>query len=139
MESDIRIINTPLDEEFCRQFVDHPNCGGIVVFTGTVRNKTFGKRVIFLEFEALESMAIKEIEKICSFTFKRWPVKKIAVHHRVGKLAIGEVPVIIAVSAPHRLAAFESCQYIIDTLKKKVPIWKKEVFDDGEVWVAAHP
>ncbi|RYE18275.1 MAG: molybdenum cofactor biosynthesis protein MoaE [Sphingobacteriales bacterium] len=113
--------------------------GGIDVFIGTVRNATKGKQVVRLEFEAYPAMAIKELEKIAHQSFELWPVQKVLVHHRTGVLQVGEIPVLIAVSAAHRDAAFEACRYIIDTLKQTVPIWKKEVFEDGEVWVAAHP
>lgn len=116
-----------------------PQCGGIDVFIGTVRNQTKGKTVVRLEFEAYEKMALNEMEKIAAEAFGRWPVQKLLVHHRVGILDVGEVPVVIAVAAAHRDAAFEACRYVIDTLKQTVPIWKKEVFEDGETWVAAHP
>jgi molybdopterin synthase catalytic subunit len=116
-----------------------PESGGIDVFIGTVRNATKGKTVIRLEFEAYEPMAIAEMEKILKEAFGKWPVQKALIHHRTGVLQIGEIPVLIAVSAAHRAAAFEACRYIIDTLKQTVPIWKKEIFEDGEVWVAAHP
>jgi molybdopterin synthase catalytic subunit len=84
-------------------------------------------------------MAISEIEKICHTIQRRWDVVKVSVHHRLGTLGIGGLAVVIAVSTPHRKAAFTACQYVIDTLKETVPIWKKELFEDGEVWVAAHP
>ncbi|MDB5007409.1 MAG: moaE1 [Mucilaginibacter sp.] len=116
-----------------------PESGGIDIFIGTVRNATKGKPVIRLEFEAYEPMAIAEIEKIAKQASEKWPVQKVLVHHRTGVLEVGEVPVIIAVSAAHRAAAFDACRFIIDTLKQTVPIWKKEIFEDGEVWVAAHP
>ncbi|MDP9079526.1 MAG: molybdenum cofactor biosynthesis protein MoaE [Bacteroidota bacterium] len=116
-----------------------PESGGTDVFIGTVRNATKGKRVIRLEFEAYEPMAIAEMEKIAKQAFKKWPVQKILIHHRTGVLEVGEVPVVIAVSTAHRAAAFDACRFIIDTLKQTVPIWKKEIFEDGEVWVAAHP
>jgi len=109
------------------------------VFIGTVRNITKGKTVLRLEFEAYEKMAITEMEKIAAQSLAKWPLQKLLIHHRTGALAVGEVPVIIAVSAAHRDAAFEACRYVIDTLKQTVPIWKKEIFEDGEVWVAAHP
>jgi len=109
------------------------------VFIGTVRNATKGKKVNKLEFEAYEPMAIAEMEKIAKQAFEKWPVQKVLIHHRIGVLEVGEVPVVIAVSAAHRAAAFDACRYIIDTLKQTVPIWKKEIFEDGEVWVAAHP
>ncbi|SHM15767.1 molybdopterin synthase catalytic subunit [Mucilaginibacter sp. OK098] len=116
-----------------------PESGGIDVFIGTVRNATKGKKVIKLEFEAYEPMAIAEMEKIAKQAFEKWPVQRVLIHHRTGVLEVGEVPVVIAVSAAHRAAAFDACRYIIDTLKQTVPIWKKEIFEDGEVWVAAHP
>ena len=116
-----------------------PDIGGIDVFIGTVRNVTKGKEVVKLEFEAYEKMAKKEMEKIAQDVLKKWPVKKILIHHRTGSLSVGDIPVIIAVAASHRAAAFEACRYAIDTLKETVPIWKKEIFHDGEVWVAAHP
>ncbi|MDB5090618.1 MAG: molybdopterin synthase catalytic subunit [Mucilaginibacter sp.] len=116
-----------------------PESGGIDVFIGTVRNTTKGKKVIKLEFEAYEPMAIAEMEKIAKQAFEKWPVQRVLIHHRTGVLEVGEVPVVIAVSAAHRAAAFDACRYIIDTLKQTVPIWKKEIFEDGEVWVAAHP
>jgi molybdopterin synthase catalytic subunit len=84
-------------------------------------------------------MALSEMQKIAHYCQQHWPVLNIVIHHRTGILKIGEIPVIIAVSAAHRAAAFDACRYIIDTLKQTVPIWKKEVFEDGAVWVAAHP
>jgi len=116
-----------------------PESGGIDVFIGTVRNATKGKKVLKLDFEAYEPMAVSEMNKIAAQAFERWPVQKILIHHRTGLLQVGEVPVVIAVSAAHRDAAFDACRYIIDTLKQTVPIWKKESFEDGDVWVAAHP
>lgn len=136
---DINITEQPLNMQECINWVMSPECGGIDVFIGTVRNTTKGKAVVRLEFEAYESMAMKEVEKIAAEMKTKWPVHKIVMHHRVGVLQVGEVPVIIAVSAAHRDAAFDACRYAIDTLKQRVPIWKKEVFEDGEVWVAAHP
>lgn len=136
---DIKISSEPLNIQSCIDWVMTPQCGGIDVFIGTVREITKGKTVVQLEFEAYETMALKEMKKIADEALKRWPVQKIIIHHRTGVLQIGEIPVVIAVSAAHRDAAFDACRYIIDTLKQTVPIWKKEVFEDGEVWVAAHP
>lgn len=139
MQTQIEIHIEPLNIQQCIDWVMSPDSGGIDVFIGTVRNATKGKPVLKLEFEAYNKMAINEINKITEQVFKQWPVQKVLVHHRTGTLEVGEVPVIIAVSAAHRDAAFEACRYIIDTLKQTVPIWKKEFFEDGEVWVAAHP
>lgn len=116
-----------------------PQSGGIDVFIGTVRDATKGKKVVRLEFESYEKMALSEMTKIAEDILKKWPVHKVLIHHRTGILQVGDVPVIIAISAAHRDAAFEACRYAIDTLKQTVPIWKKEVFEDGEAWVAAHP
>ncbi|MDX5421052.1 MAG: molybdenum cofactor biosynthesis protein MoaE [Hymenobacteraceae bacterium] len=136
---DLKITKTPLAIPACIDWVMSPHCGGIDVFIGTVRNATKGRQVLRLEFEAYEQMALKEMRKIAEQALAKWPVEKILVHHRTGVLQVGEVPVIIAVAAAHRAAAFDACRYIIDTLKQTVPIWKKEFFEDGEVWVAAHP
>jgi len=119
--------------------VSSPNCGAVDVFIGTVRNQTQGKEVGRVEFEAYALMAIKEMQKIIDRARERWPVAHMAMVHRVGVLGIQDIAVIIAVSTPHRAASFAACQFAIDTLKETVPIWKKEVFEDGETWVAAHP
>jgi molybdopterin synthase catalytic subunit len=139
MNLDIKISDAPLDISSCIDWVRSKECGGIDIFIGTVRDITKNKRVVRLEFEAYEKMAISEMKKIADDALQKWTVQKILIHHRVGILEPGEIPVIIAVAAAHRDAAFVACRYIIDTLKQTVPIWKKEIFDDGEVWVAAHP
>jgi len=136
---DIKLSATALSIQECIDFVQAPQVGGIDLFIGTVRNSTKGKEVLRLEFEAYESMAVKEMGQIAGEAISKWHLQKIAVHHRTGTLGVGDIPVIIAVAAAHRADAFEACRYIIDTLKEKVPIWKKEVFADGEVWVNAHP
>ncbi len=139
MHTDIKISAEPLNIQSCISWVTSPQSGGINIFIGTVRDITKGKPVVRLEFEAYEKMALTELEKIAKQATDQWPVNKLLIHHRTGVLAIGDVPVIIAVSAAHRDAAFGACRYVIDTLKQTVPIWKKEIFEDGEVWVAAHP
>ena len=135
----ILLTDKELDPALTISAVESDDCGGIDVFIGQVRNSTQNKKVLGLEFEAYDPMAIKEMQKIADEACRRWPVKKIAIHHRKGALKIGEIAVVIAVSAPHRVAAFEACRFAIDTLKETVPIWKKEFFEDGDVWVAAHP
>lgn len=136
---DIQLLDSPLNAQACFDFVASDNAGGIVTFVGTVRNQTKKKAVMKLAFEAYRPMALKEMQKIAEEATQSWPVLRMAIHHRVGILAVGEIPVVIAVACAHRQAAFEACQYAIDTLKETVPIWKKEYFEDGEVWVAAHP
>ena len=135
----IKISSNRLVLKDCYDFVQDDSCGGIAVFVGTVRNSTDNKNVYKLEFSAYEPMAIKEMTKIATDAIKRFKVKKIAIHHALGDLDIGEIPVIITVSSAHREAAFKACQFAIDSLKETVPIWKKEYFEDGEIWVNAHP
>ena len=137
--TDIQLSPTPLEVQRCLDFVSDAAVGGMDVFVGTVRNQTKGKEVLKLEFEAYEPMALREMQKLADQAREKWDVLRIAVHHRTGVLGVGEIPVIIAVSAAHRAAAFDACRYIIDTLKETVPIWKKEYFAGGEVWVNAHP
>ncbi|MDN3601434.1 molybdenum cofactor biosynthesis protein MoaE [Mucilaginibacter myungsuensis] len=139
MNTYIHISPTPLNIQSCIDLVMSPSCGGIDVFIGTVRDATKGKQVLRLEFEAYEKMAVSEMQKLADRAMQQWPVQKVVIHHRTGVLQVGEVPVVIAVAAAHRDAAFEACRFLIDTLKQTVPIWKKEVFEDGEVWVSATP
>lgn len=135
----IKISGQPLNIQECYDFVQDDSCGGIALFVGTVRNNTEEKLVQQLDFSTYEPMAIKEMNKIAEQAMSKYPIKKIAIHHAKGMLKIGEIPVIIAVSSAHREAAFEACQFAINQLKQTVPIWKKEYFSDGEVWVNAHP
>jgi len=136
---DILLSTDPLVVDTCYQAVQDNGAGGNVLFVGTVRDQTEGKKVIKLEFEAYRPMAVKEMHKIGRTIIDRWEATRVSIHHRSGTLALGDIAVIIGVSAPHRRAAFEACQYAIDTLKETVPIWKKEFFEDGAIWVAAHP
>jgi molybdopterin synthase catalytic subunit len=135
----IKVTSEKLDLQECYDFVVDAACGGISVFVGTVRDTTQNKNVTQLDFSTYKPMAIKEMQKIADLALNKFSIKKIAIHHAEGLLQIKDVPVIIAVSSPHRKAAFDACQFAIDTLKETVPIWKKEYFEDGEVWVNAHP
>ena len=135
----ILITSETLNLQDCYNFVQDASCGGIALFVGTVRNSTQKKEVTLLDFSGYEPMAIKEMQKIANKALEKFDIHKIAIHHAVGKLKIGEIPVIISVSSAHRKAAFEACEFAIDTLKETVPIWKKEHFEDGEVWVNSHP
>jgi len=138
-KTDIQILESPLNPKTCIDFIQDDGAGGQTVFIGTVRNQTKGQTVLRLEFESYIPMAIKEMQKIAEQVVEKWEAFKISIHHRVGVLEVGEIAVVIAVATPHRKAAFEACEYAIDTLKETVPIWKKEIFENGEVWVAAHP
>jgi molybdopterin synthase catalytic subunit len=135
----IKITSETLNLQDCYSFVQDASCGGIALFVGTVRNATKSKEVTLLDFSGYEPMAVKEMQKIANLALKKFDIHKIAIHHAVGELKIGAIPVIIAVSSAHRKAAFEACEFAIDTLKETVPIWKKEHFEDGEVWVNSHP
>jgi len=139
LNSQIIIQSEKLSLEVAQQFAMADNVGGVVDFIGTVRNHTKGETVLKLDFEAYEPMAVKEMQKIADKALEQFDIHRIAIHHRVGELSVGEVPVIIVASAAHRVAAFEACQFAIDTLKQTVPIWKKEYFENGEVWVSAFP
>ncbi|HEY4655896.1 MAG TPA: molybdenum cofactor biosynthesis protein MoaE [Cyclobacteriaceae bacterium] len=135
----IKITEKPIDVQKVIDTASSLGAGAVNIFIGTVRNTAHGKNVVWLEYEAYESMAVAEIRKIIDEASHRWPLLGWAVSHRVGTLKPTEVSVVVAVSAPHRGESFEACQFIIDSLKKKVPIWKKEVFEDGEEWVSARP
>jgi molybdopterin synthase catalytic subunit/molybdopterin converting factor small subunit len=132
----IEVTAEPLSERAVAQAVEHPGAGGIALFSGVVRDQTGGRRVKFLEYEAHGPMALAKMREIATAIRERWPATaRIALVHRIGRLEIGESSVMIAVSSPHRGPAFEACRFAIDTLKETVPIWKKEYFEDGEVWV----
>lgn len=135
----IKITEKPIDVQKVIDTASSLAAGAVDVFIGTVRNNAHGKNVVWLEYEAYETMAIGEIRKIIDDASHQWPLLGWAVSHRVGTLKPGEVAVAVAVSAPHRRESFEACQYIIDRVKESVPIWKKEVFEDGEEWVSARP
>ena len=131
-----RVVTEPLSPEAIAAEVDDPGAGGIVIFSGVVRNETGGRPVKFLEYEAHAPMAEVKMREIGEAVRVRWPgVRRVAMLHRIGRLEIGEASVLIAVAAAHRADAFEACRYAIDTLKRIVPVWKKEHFEDGEVWV----
>ena len=131
-----RLSSEPLSQAAATAAVAHPEAGGLVVFSGVVRNETGGRRVKFLEYEAHEPMAEAKMREIGRAVHARWSgVKAVAILQRLGRLEIGEASVLIAVSAAHRAEAFEACRYAIDRLKETVPVWKKEHFEDGDVWV----
>jgi molybdopterin synthase catalytic subunit len=134
----LSITFAPLFLEEVYRLADAPENGAIVVMSGTVRNHTEGKSVSFLEYQAYEPMAIAIFQQIASQIRYHWPeTNRIVIHHRIGRLKIGEISVLIAVGCPHRKEAFEACQYAIDTLKHNAPIWKKEHWNDGSsAWIS---
>jgi molybdopterin synthase catalytic subunit len=121
-------------DKILSQLQDH-STGAVVLFLGRVRNQDKGRQVTQMNYEAYPEMALQKMTEIENEAKKRWPVKKMIMVHRTGRLQLGEVSVAIAVACPHRKEAFEACRFAIDTLKETVPIWKKEYFEDGEVWV----
>ncbi|MBI1268743.1 MAG: molybdenum cofactor biosynthesis protein MoaE [Cryomorphaceae bacterium] len=135
----IQIVSSEIDVEACRKSAAADAAGAVVVFVGAVRDNTKGREVVRLEYEAYVPMAIKVLGQICERAESMFGLLKITVHHRIGILNVGDTAVAIAVSAPHRKAAFDGCQFIIDELKKDVPIWKKECFTDGEAWLTDRP
>ncbi len=138
----ITIGRNAIDVAALEREVADPAAGAIVSFTGTTRRDNAGRVVIRLEYEAYEPMALSEMRKLAVEAGARWKITRIAIAHRVGVVEIGETSVAIAVSAPHRAEAFEACRFAIDRLKEIVPIWKKEHFEGGEVWIGcqtSHP
>ncbi len=138
----ITIGREPLDVAALERTVAEPHAGAIVTFAGTTRVENAGRRVIRLEYEAYEPMALSEMRRLAREAGERWRIVRIAIAHRVGLVNIGETSVAIAVAAPHRAEAFEACRFAIDRLKEIVPIWKKEFYEDGEVWIGcqtSHP
>ena len=131
----ISIVGEKIDIESVLKSVVTPEAGGVDLFLGTTRNQSKGKVVIRLEYEAYIPMALKTMAELEREARERWKVSRISIVHRIGVVPITEASVAIAVSAPHRKEAFEACRYAIDELKKRVPIWKKEIFEDGEEWV----
>jgi molybdopterin synthase catalytic subunit len=136
----IAILPTPLDVSAAVSFVQDGAAGGIDVFLGTTRDEAHhdGRALLALDYEAYEEMALAQMKRLADEARGRWPVSKIALLHRIGRVEIAQPSVIVAVSTPHRAQSFEACRYLIDQLKTDVPIWKKEVWSDGSgTWV--HP
>lgn len=136
---DVELSGEPLDLMECSRLVADPSCGGLCFFVGNVRDLNLGHAVTHLEFEAYEPMAIREMRMIAERALDRFGLHAVALHHRTGQLAIGDTAVIVAVSSVHRAAAFAACEFVIDELKKSVPIWKKEFRDDGSHWLNTTP
>ena len=132
----VAVSADPIDATALLDFVSAPECGAVVLFLGTVRNHSKGKTdVTHLEYEAYDGVVEAKLAEIVAEAAARWPVPRVAVVHRVGTVAVGEASVAVAVSSPHRADAFEAGRYLIDELKKRVPIWKKEHWPGGAEWV----
>jgi molybdopterin synthase catalytic subunit len=133
------IVREPIDLQGVKEELAAPEDGAAIFFEGVVRNNTRGRRTLYLDYESYESMAINEMEKLAHVSLERFKVRDVRLVHRLGRLEIGETSVLIGVASAHRAAAFEACRWLIDTLKKTVPIWKKEYFEDGAVWADGEP
>lgn len=129
------ITREPIQVEKIVQKVVRRNAGAVTAFFGTVREITHGRKTLYLEYEAYESMALKKLEQIITEMTERWPGIEAAISHRVGRLEISDIAVAIAVSSPHRPKAYEANRYAIERIKQIVPIWKKEHWEDGEEWI----
>jgi MoaE-MoaD fusion protein len=130
-----RLVREPIEVTLLRNSLARPEDGAIAVFEGIVRNQSQGKRVRYLEYYAYEAMAQKQLEEIGEQAKQQFAIREIGIIHRLGRLQHSECSVAIVVTSAHRAAAFEACRFAIDTLKKTVPIWKKEVYEDGEIWI----
>lgn len=137
--SRVAVLSTPLSLSAVVQAVEHPEAGGIATFTGNVRRRSRGKTIEHLEYEAYVPMAVQVMDKIRSRIEAELEGTRVAIHHRIGHLPVGETAVVIAASAPHRAEAFAACREAIEALKRDVPIWKREVADDGAVWIGQGP
>lgn len=135
----ITLTPDPIEVASALSYLQSSQAGAIDLFLGVVRDNTQNRPVDRLEYEAYDRMALSEMQKIVNAAYQRWPLLGCVVIHRTGTLLIGDMAVLIGVATAHRADAFDACRYIIDTIKQTVPIWKKEVFTDGEVWVNAHP
>jgi molybdopterin synthase catalytic subunit/molybdopterin converting factor small subunit len=133
------IVREPIDKQAVLERLKQPEDGAAVIFDGVVRNNTRGRRTLYLDYEAYEEMALKQMEELATQAMNRFEVRDVALMHRLGRLEIGETSVLIVVTSAHRAAAFEACRWLIDTLKKTVPIWKREYFVDGAVWADGEP
>ena len=135
----VELVEGEVDVNTLLRRVRHPQAGAVVLFLGMVRDTDRGQHVKFLEYEAYQPMAMKEMRRVAEEAQRRWPLLGIAMVHRLGHLEVGEISIAIAVSSGHRKDAFDAGRFAIDTLKQTVPIWKKEVWDAGEAWIGSEP
>jgi MoaE-MoaD fusion protein len=133
------IIREAIDTQQVLASLKRDDDGAAVVFEGVVRNQTRGRRTLYLDYEAYEEMALQQMEALAEQSLTQFQIRDVAVVHRLGRLEIGETSVLVAVASAHRAAAFDACRWLIDTLKRTVPIWKKEYFEDGAVWADGEP
>lgn len=130
-----RVTSDPLDVSAVSAIVSSADCGAVATFVGLVRNENGGRRVLWLEYEAYEPLAVKVFARIDEEAGGRWPSIGLAIHHRIGRLEIGDASVVIAATSPHRAEAFAACRFAIERIKQIAPIWKHEHFEGGETWI----
>jgi molybdopterin synthase catalytic subunit len=135
----VKIVRERIDTAALLEKIKCPRDGSVVVFEGVVRDNSRGRRTLFLDYEAYEEMALKQMNGLVEQAISQFRVREVAMVHRIGRLQIGETSVVIVVAAAHRGAAFDACRWLIDTLKRTVPIWKKEYFQNGAVWADGEP
>jgi molybdopterin synthase catalytic subunit len=133
------IVREKIDTNRIMESLKRPEDGAAIVFEGIVRNNTRGRRTLYLDYQTYEEMALKQLESLVEQALTQFQVRDAAIVHRLGRLEIGETSVLIVVASAHRGAAFDACRWLIDTLKRTVPIWKKEYFEDGAVWADGEP
>ena len=130
-----RVTAGPLDANAVASIVSSPDCGAVTTFVGLVRGENGGRRVLWLDYEAYEPLAVKAFTRIDEEAGERWPSIGLAIHHRTGRVEIGQPSVVIAAASPHRAEAFAACRYAIERIKQIAPIWKHEHFEGGQVWI----
>ena len=133
------ITGEPLDSQRITREVSDGSAGAVVLFHGVVRNNNLGRRVEYLEYDAYPPLAERMLAEIADEVRARWEVTGVAIHHRTGRLEIGEASLLVAISSAHRAEAFDACHYCVDRVKQVVPVWKKEVWEGGESWIEGTP
>ena len=135
----IEITADPLAPEPFIQHVRRDDSGAVALFLGVVRDNSYGRRVLYLEYDAYPEMAEGKLREVAEEALARWPITDVAIAHRTGRLEIGETSLLVAVSSPHRHDAFAACHHIVNRIKEVVPVWKKEVWEGGEAWIEGDP
>jgi len=133
------IVREVIDTQRVGDALKRGEDGAVLVFEGVVRNQTRGRKTLYLDYEAYEEMALQQMDSLANQALQQFQIRDVAIVHRLGRLEVGETSVLIAVASAHRAAAFDACRWLIDTLKRTVPIWKKEHFEDGAVWADGEP
>lgn len=135
----VEIVREPLNVGALEREIRAGEDGAVCTFDGIVRDNTRGRRTLWLDYEAFEEMALKQMQTLAAEAVKKFGIRDVTLVHRLGRLTVGETSVLVVVASAHRSAAFDACRWLIDTLKKQVPIWKKEQFEDGAVWADGEP